>query len=139
MMAKGKSRALLAALSITVLSVVYFGYARSVGEYEIGSDREMAEFTDSSSDAIFGRGETRRVQSTDALDAAFNSAINAQSRSSSQLDVFSRNVIRRRSDGLTVRFGETKSCERALVFDDDTAVCDRDLYFRLSDAIDLSS
>jgi len=139
MMAKGKSRALLATLSITVLSVMYFVYARSAGEYEIGSDREMAEFTDSSSDAIIDRGETQRVQSTNALDAAFNSAVNAQSRSSSQLDVFSRNVIRRRSDGVTVRFGETRSCERALIFDDDTVVCDRDLYFRLSNAIDLSS
>lgn len=53
-------------------------------------------------------------------------------------DIFSRDVLRRRSDMLSIRFGETRECERALIYDDNTVVCDLELYFKLSDAIDSS-
>jgi len=99
----------------------------------------MAEFSDSAAAALFERGDIERLRRSAALDEAFDAVVDAQTDATAHSDVFSRNVIRRSSDALSIRFGETRGCERALIFDDDTVVCDHELYFALSGAIDASS
>lgn len=129
------ARKLLVVLLLATAVVVMTG-CHSKGGYEVASDLEMSEFTDSSSDAIFARGEVESVHQSAELDEVFSTVLKAKSKSKVYMDIFSRNAIRRTSDGVSIRFGEARNCERALIFDDNDVICDYELYFLLSNAIE---
>ena len=120
--------------TVTGLLFLYSFYDRNT--YLFAGYEGITEFSDSSSDAIFKDGKNTRIWRTSALDAAFELAVRAKFTTSIPLDFMSRDAIRRPYDGVVIRFGETMNCERAILFEDDSAICDPDIYFGLVDAIE---
>lgn len=127
---------LLSLLTITGIGLKIGLYLFNQNTYLIAGYEGIAEFSDSASDAILDGGIKYRVRQTQELDDTFESVIRAQEDSIVPLEFLSRDVIRRTNDGISIRFGETMKCSDALIYEDGTVICNRELYIRLSDAID---
>ena len=117
-----------------MFAAVYY-YKRNFGYLIVGYE-VLAEFSDSTSEAIMKGGKKEHISSSKLLDENFEKLINSRDIAVCGPDVFSRNLIRRNSDGFIIRFGEAYSCDRALIFNDDSYICDEKVYWEFSDAIE---
>ena len=131
--------ALSATILLSALGLSLFHKERDSTTYELAHYETIVEFSDSTVDAIFKDGTNSRLDRTSSLDSVFEEVLLAQSKATVPLDFIARDVIRRPTDDVSVRFGSTISCDRALIYADNTALCDHELYFKLVDAMDASS
>ena len=117
--------------------------------YLVSSDIGFLHLSDNSTAAILDRNTIVKIGENSSLLAIFQRVLAAPQESPIYIDISSDGtgpvpdiiawkVIQRKEDNVSIRFGETTECERALLFDNDRFICNEEMYIELFDVIELA-